>query len=278
MGMGDLRAVERNLSTNTSKQTSGPANNKSHGSKGMGDLKVIESKKTGNLTAPKSGASQPSQGMGDLKAAEFKKPDTNKSALAKFVLSTGADFIPVVGNIKSGVEAITGKDYITGEKLSNSARVMAAVGIVAGGVGKGVIKGIKAAGTVIKGTGKFIGDLHSLTPAEKKVVHDLLGQGKTVERIPESTIPNEKTPDFKVDGVKTELKSLENSNINTGITRIKKGFKQGAEVVIIDGRQAGLSKEQAQQIINRTKGTYTDKRLPGKVEIWTNDGVIKSEK
>lgn len=65
MGMGDLRAVERNLSTNTSKQTSGPANNKSHGSKGMGDLKVIESKKTGNLTAPKSGTSQPSQGIMD---------------------------------------------------------------------------------------------------------------------------------------------------------------------------------------------------------------------
>lgn len=77
-----------------------------------------------------------------------------------------------------------------------------------------------------------------------------------------------------MDGVLTELKSLQNPNVNTGVGRIKDGFKQHAEKVIIDGREAGLTKEQAQQILDRTKGTYPDRLIPGKVEIWTNDGNV----
>ncbi|MEB3104094.1 RHS repeat-associated core domain-containing protein, partial [Ferviditalea candida] len=138
---------------------------------------------------------------------------------------------------------------------------------------KGKIKeAYESAKATTEGTGKVVGSLDGLTSAEKTVINDLVSQGKTVEVIPKTTAS--KTPDFLVDGVKTELKTLENPNINTGITRIQKGFKQGAETVIIDGRSAGLSTEQAQQIINRAKGTYSDKTLPGKVEIWTNDGTI----
>jgi len=124
----------------------------------------------------------------------------------------------------------------------------------------------------VEGTGKIVGSVDGLTSAEKTVINDLVSQGKTVEVIPKTTAS--KTPDFLVNGVKTELKTLENPNINTGITRIQKGFKQGAETVIIDGRSAGLSTEQAQQIINSAKGTYPNKTIPGKVEIWTNDGII----
>jgi hypothetical protein len=123
-----------------------------------------------------------------------------------------------------------------------------------------------------KGMGKIIGSLDGLTAAERKVINDLISQGKNVEIIPKTT--SSKTPDFLVNGIKTELKSLENPNINTGITRIQKGFKQGAETVIIDGREAGLTVEQANQILNRATGTYSNKVLPGKVQIWTNDGVI----
>jgi hypothetical protein len=104
----------------------------------------------------------------------------------------------------------------------------------------------------------------------------LIQEGKTVEKIPESTKQGEKTPDFKVDGTKTELKSLDNPNVNTAVGRIKDGFKQNAETVIIDGRSAGLTREQADQIINRAQGTYPDKKLPGNVEIWTNDGKVKN--
>jgi len=136
--------------------------------------------------------------------------------------------------------------------------------------GSGItIKGSKGAGKV----GKLSGSLNGLTSAERTVVNDLLSQGKNVEIIPTTTAA--KTPDFLVNGVKTELKSLGNPNINTGITRIQKGFKQGAETVIIDGRQAGLTTEQANQILNRASGTYQNKTLPGQVEIWTNEGVIR---
>lgn len=69
---------------------------------------------------------------------------------------------------------------------------------------------------------------------------------------------------------------MENANVNTGITRIQKAFKQGAQTVIIDGRDAGLTESQAYEIINRAKGTYSNKTLPGTVEIWINGGTIHS--
>lgn len=55
--------------------------------------------------------------------------------------------------------------------------------------------------------------------------------------------------------------------LNTPVTRIQKGFKQGAEVVIIDGRNTGVTLNEANTIINRALGTYGGK-LPGIVEIF----------
>jgi hypothetical protein len=51
-------------------------------------------------------------------------------------------------------------------------------------------------------------------------------------------------------------------------------LKQGAEIVIIDARDAGLTANQAKEIINRASGTYPNNSIPGKVEIWTNEGTI----
>jgi len=45
-------------------------------------------------------------------------------------VSFGLDFVPVVGNIKAGWEAISGKNAITGEDLSTADRWMAAAGVV----------------------------------------------------------------------------------------------------------------------------------------------------
>ncbi|USG64978.1 hypothetical protein NDK47_23095 [Brevibacillus ruminantium] len=141
--------------------------------------------------------------------------------------------------------------------------------------GSGVVNGSnKSPLQGAKGTGKITGSLNGLTDAEKKVVNDLTARGKNVEIIPKDPNSKVKTPDFKVDGVKTELKTLENPNVNTGITRIQKGLKQGAETVIIDARDAGLTVDQAKQIINRASGTYPNRTIPGKVEIWTNEGTI----
>jgi len=57
------------------------------------------------------------------------------------------------------------------------------------------------------------------------------------------------TPDFIINGVKTELKTLNGTSLNTPVTRITDAFKQGADAVIIDARNVGITAEQANQIL-----------------------------
>jgi ABC-type transporter Mla subunit MlaD len=137
---------------------------------------------------------------------------------------------------------------------------------------------IKNADEVTEGagkTGKYIDDTtDALTKAEQQVVDDLVKQGKTVERIPRDLKAIDRTPDFNINNVKTELKTLENANTNTGMKRIQKGFSQGAESVIVDARTSGLTKAQAEEIIARVKGKYPNGRLPGTLEIWIDGQII----
>ena len=64
-------------------------------------------------------------------------------------VSIGVDFIPVVGNIKSAIDATTGRDFIAGEDLGALGRAAAAAGIFAGGLSKTAAKGaIAGAGAV----------------------------------------------------------------------------------------------------------------------------------
>lgn len=65
-------------------------------------------------------------------------------------VSAALDFIPVVGNIKSGIEAITGVDPITGRKLETWERAVSAAGIVGGPLAKGAKHGGKAVSGIIK--------------------------------------------------------------------------------------------------------------------------------
>ena len=50
----------------------------------------------------------------------------------KRVLSTIADFLPVVGNVKAGLDSIIGNDIITKEKLTTKERIMDALNIIPG--------------------------------------------------------------------------------------------------------------------------------------------------
>lgn len=95
----------------------------------------------------------------------------------------------------------------------------------------------------VNAVGKLMGSLDGLTTAERTVVNDLLSSGKNVQIIPRSNVQGVATPDFIVNGVKTELKTLTGTSLNTPVTRIQDGFKQGAQSVIIDGRNAGLTSE-----------------------------------
>ena len=146
---------------------------------------------------------------------------------------------------------------------------------IGGAKGWFALPGLAVEGNIsVEGAGKVTGSLDGLTQAEKTMVDDLVKQGKNVETIPRSNVPGNKTPDFKVNNVKTELKTLQNPNTSTGAKRIYKGFQQGAETVILDGRQAGLTKQHAEEILRRASGKYPNGNMPGKVEIWTNDGII----
>ena len=122
--------------------------------------------------------------------------------------------------------------------------------------------------------GTLSGNKSGLTEAERKVVDDLLKSGKNVEIIPRSNISGVKTPDFKIDGILTELKTLTGSSLNTPVTRIVDGFAQGAQKVLIDGRQTGLTIEQANTVVDRAIGSMGGK-LPGEVEFWTIDGILR---
>ena len=104
------------------------------------------------------------------------------------------------------------------------------------------------------------------------MVNDLLNSGKDVEIIPRSSEQYIKTPDFYVDGVKTELKTLNGASLNTPVKRIAEGFEQGASTVIIDGRKTGITMQDAETVVNRAQGKLG--KLPGTVEIWTNDGIF----
>ena len=119
--------------------------------------------------------------------------------------------------------------------------------------------------------GELTGKLDGLTVDERNMVNDLLDQGKNVEIIPKTA--EHKTPDFYVDGVLTELKTLNGSSLNTAVTRIQDGFAQGAQTVIIDARKTGMTLEQAQTVIDRAIGSFSG-NLPGNVEIWTIEGVL----
>ena len=120
--------------------------------------------------------------------------------------------------------------------------------------------------------GTICGDISSLTPDEQAAVYELLAKGKNVEIIPKTV--QTKTPDFYVNGIKTELKTLNGNSLNTAVTRIQEGFNQNAQHVIVDATKTGLTLSDAISVIDRARGSYYNKTLPGSVEIWTREGTI----
>ncbi len=121
--------------------------------------------------------------------------------------------------------------------------------------------------------GTLTGKLDKLTADERRVVEDLLSSGKNVEIIPKSNMDGVRTPDFWVDGIKTELKTINGTSPNTPVKRIQDGFKQHASTVILDARKTEMMFDDAEIAINRVKGILGE--LPGKVEIWTKQGIFR---
>ena len=120
--------------------------------------------------------------------------------------------------------------------------------------------------------GTLTGKPDKLTADERKMIEDLLSSGKTLQIIPKSNVDHVKTPDFLINGVKTELKTLNGSSHNTPIKRIQEGFKQHASTVIIDARKTNLSIDDLVEVISRARGIYNG-QLPGEVQFWTNESI-----
>ena len=106
--------------------------------------------------------------------------------------------------------------------------------------------------------GVLTGNLDTLTDAERRVTEDLLASGRNVELIPRGT---NRTPDFKIDGVLHELKTISGVR-KTDIealsgslsSRIMQGRGQ-ADHILIDARdQLGMTREVAEKGIKRAYG------------------------
>ncbi|WP_342559067.1 DNA/RNA non-specific endonuclease [Metasolibacillus sp. FSL K6-0083] len=74
-------------------------------------------------------------------------------------LSIGVDFIPVVGNLKAGIEAVIGIDPIIGRKLSTAERAIAGAAIIGGPLVKGAKHVGKGAMKIIPNSNKLVNSL-----------------------------------------------------------------------------------------------------------------------
>ena len=122
--------------------------------------------------------------------------------------------------------------------------------------------------------GSLTGNLNEINPTERGMVEELLNQGKNVELVPRGST---KTPDFLVDGVPTELKTLESAGKNTLKNAIQKASEQGQQV-LVDARNVPITAENAHQQILRAQGNLTKSgksSLSGRVTVLTKDGPVR---
>lgn len=95
-----------------------------------------------------------------------------------------------------------------------------------------------------------------LSDVERKVADKLVAEGRNVKAPKEINQQGVKNPDFEVDGVKIELKTIENitsADISGAMSRrIYEAGKQAPNVIIDASNQAGTTKEIAKEAIIRT--------------------------
>ncbi len=119
-----------------------------------------------------------------------------------------------------------------------------------------------------------------LSPAELKTANKLVGEGKGVKVLKE--VENQKgvrTPDFEIDGVRTELKTVENlkkvdaDNLSSNVSRkILDAGGQAKNIILDVTNQSGMTKEIAERGVLRAFGnlrrrgsnTVTEVRIFGK--------------
>lgn len=118
----------------------------------------------------------------------------------------------------------------------------------------------------IKGT--LTGAVDELKPDERTFLDELLEAGKDVDVIPTA---KDRTPDFKIDGVLHELKTLSNVQKQTpdGLSaaianRVMNGRGQAAHIIVDARKQAGMTREIAERGAKRAFGA--DNKTGGKIQ------------
>jgi hypothetical protein len=121
--------------------------------------------------------------------------------------------------------------------------------------------------------GNLIGNLNEINLTERAMVNELLNQGKNVEIVPRGAT---KTPDFLINGVSTELKTLQIAGKNTLKNAIQDASQQGQKI-LIDARNVSIKAENAKQQILRAEGNLIKNGKPslnGRVTILTKNGPV----
>jgi RHS repeat-associated protein len=117
----------------------------------------------------------------DFIEADGKAPPRDWSkiwAALKMATSVALDFLPVIGNVKGFVEALVGRDLITGAELNWYERVLSALGPIGKGANKGA-KLFKLTDEAVNGVSKFVKTTNTVvrvTDDSKSVVEGFIGR------------------------------------------------------------------------------------------------------
>ncbi|HEY2506769.1 MAG TPA: hypothetical protein VGI58_09640 [Streptosporangiaceae bacterium] len=101
----------------------------------------------------------------------------------------------------------------------------------------------------------------SFQPRERRLADHLAGEGRTVVAIHDAHGRAGRRPDAAVDGVETEFKSLDAGASNRTVKAALNSAKGQARAAVIDGRDSGLERPDADLGIRRFLGTPYEGRL-----------------
>jgi uncharacterized delta-60 repeat protein len=183
--------------------------------------------------------------------------------LGGMILNGSAHILGGELGVRQIAEGLTRTDNVSGAQLT---KLQAAQRAISGGVQLGLLA--TTAGPYQGATGVLTGSLDALTAAERDFVNELLAQGKNVEIVARGA---GKTPDFLVNGVSTELKTLTAAGQNTLKNAIEAAAQQGQQI-IVDARNVPISPEEALAQIERAQGNIGG--LKGRVTVLTSKGPV----
>lgn len=116
-------------------------------------------------------------------------------------------------------------------------------------------------------------DWGKMTEAERVFARELANEGFHVRLVP--TQRGRRTPDFEVNGVMFELKTLQSFGKSTVKRRVVDAYGQNPDIIILNLRNVEAKREATEQQI-RAAEKELDASLKGKIIVWMPDGTTWS--